>query len=135
MQIETGTFVHTTLAHPNNVYEVLEVGPGWLLVDDNTTMKLSIPTDSATVHDYCGNKWCRACHRSTYNGLSGDVEFYVRKTGEKYADTAYGKLIAALDAHGIDRDEILKDVDPTDEKTVTALLFFAERINPNVIVK
>jgi hypothetical protein len=132
--IETGTFVHTTLAHPNNVYEVLEVGTDWLLVDDNTTMKLSIPTDSATVHEYCGNKWCRACHRSSYDGLSGDIVFYVRKTGQPFAETAHGKferLHYTLAEHGIKPSEIaeiLKDVDPTDEKTVKALQFFADRL-------
>lgn len=135
--IETGNFVHTTLAHPNNVYEVLEVGKGWLLVDDNTVAKLSIPTDSATIHAYCGDKWCHACHTSKYDGLAGDIVFYVRKTGEKFQDQAtekLSKLSKILDEYGIDKNELLKGVEPGDDKTLSALLFFAERINPNVTV-
>lgn len=133
--IETGNYVHTTFAHKNNVYKVLEVGDGWLYVDDNTVAGLSIPTESATLHGYCGNKWCNACHYATYDVKTGDVEYFVRETGVKFANTAYGRLLAELDKHGIDRDEILKDVDPADEKTVNALLFFAERITTNVVVK
>lgn len=137
MTINTGDFVHTSKAHANNVYEVKEVGDGWLFVDDNTVMGWSIPTETATVHEYCGNKWCRACHRSTYNGLTGDVDFYVRKTGEAWSETTAGKferLNVLLDLHGLDKAEILKGVDPTDDETVSALLFLAERVNPNVSI-
>lgn len=131
MTIKTGDFVTTTLAHPNNVYEVITTGYDWLHLDDNTAMGLSVPTSTATLHEYCGEKWCRACHRSAYDGKTGDLVFFVRKTGEPFAETTAGKLDelkTLLDANGIDRDEILKNVEPTDGETIDALLFLARRI-------
>lgn len=61
MAINVGDFVHTSKAHPNNVYEVKQVGNDWLHVDDNTVMGWSIPTETVTVHAPCNSTWCYPC--------------------------------------------------------------------------